>query len=160
MNFKSHANYQKFLSKSLLAIDFGQKVIGLATFLVGQDPYPLIHSQFPVQSFADTCKQLSMVINEESIDHIIVGLPFYTDGTESYMTRKVRDFVKSLSQYFPQINFHLQDETLSTQSAKERMMASPQFNYKIDYKKIDALSAVIILEDFITSPSQFELYPS
>jgi putative Holliday junction resolvase len=42
-----------------------------------------------------------------------------------------------------------QDETLSTQDAKNRMLNSPKYNFKIDLQKIDALSAAIILEDFM-----------
>ena len=49
------------------------------------------------------------------------------------------------------INFHFQDETLSSFEAEQRMINSPRFNFKIDKKQIDSLAASIILEDWIKS---------
>ena len=60
--------------------------------------------------------------------------------------RKLSDL---LGQNYPDLTIINQDETLTTYEAKDRMKNSAKFNFKVDPKQIDELSAVIILEDFI-----------
>ena len=48
-----------------------------------------------------------------------------------------------------QYQYFEQDETLTSQEAKDRMQNSPEYNFQIDVNRIDALSAQIILEDFL-----------
>jgi putative Holliday junction resolvase len=71
------------------------------------------------------------------------------------MTEKILLFCKDISQTFQLPTFR-QDETLSSYSAKDRMENSPQFNFKVDLKQIDAVAATIILEDFLqnTNPQK------
>ena len=87
--------------------------------------------------------------DEELVEGIVLGLPFLTDGTESTMTVKVRAFGELLKENLPSIALYYQDETLSTYEAGERMKNDPRFNFKVDPKSIDTLSAAIIIEAFI-----------
>ena len=135
--------------KMILSIDYGKKVTGLAHYTPGREPFPLGYGRIIYQSDEDLIKQLSEIISNESIEILVLGLPLFTDGTESEMTKTVRNFGKKLQEAFDKILFFFQDETLTTYEAKERMKNSPKYNFKIDLKKIDELSAVIILEDFM-----------
>lgn len=132
-----------------LGIDYGEKVIGLATYQPGTDPFALIHGRIIVKNDQTTFSELKTITNDEAIDAIILGLPFYTDGKESDMTKKVRLFGEKLHQKINDIPLHFQDETLSSFEAEERMKNDPRYNFKVDPKMIDALSAVIIIESFI-----------
>jgi putative Holliday junction resolvase len=142
-------DWDKIKNQQFLAIDYGEKVIGLSTYCPMRDPFPLLHGKIVVQSSKQVLEELEHIISEEFVEQIVLGLPLFTDGKESDMTKKVRKFAKSLNGRFPQCQLHLQDETLSTKEAEERMKSSPRFNFQVDPKQIDAMSASIILEDFL-----------
>lgn len=134
--------------KSLLAIDFGEKVIGLATYCVNRDPYPTPYGRIINKGLEVVKKELKRVVDDECIDMIIVGLPRLTDGKETKSTERARQFLQWVAQEFTQ-EVCEQDETLSTFEATERMKSSPRYNFSVDLTQIDAVSASIILEDFI-----------
>lgn len=134
--------------KNLLAIDFGEKVIGLATYCVNRDPYPTPYGRIINKGLDVVKKELSRVLDDECIDQIIVGLPRLTDGKETQSTDRARQFLNWVKNEFTQ-EVHEQDETLSTYEATERMKNSPRYNFTVDLTQIDAVSASVILEDFI-----------
>ncbi len=82
------------------------------------------------------------------MDFILIGIPYFTDGKASTMTKTILEFAKLLTEQLS-IPVYERDETLTTFEAKERMKSDPRFNFKVDLKQIDALSAVIILEEFV-----------
>lgn len=132
----------------LLGIDYGEKVIGLASYKHLADPFPLMQGRIVVINNQKSIEDIARIVEEEFIEAIVLGLPFLTDGKESTMTVKVRKFGQELVQSL-NIPVHYQDETLSSYAAEERMKNDPRFNFQVDPKKIDELSAVIILESFI-----------
>lgn len=143
--------------KNLLAIDFGEKVIGLASYCVNRDPYPIPYGRIINKGPDFVKKELTQIIDDECIDVIIVGLPRLTDGQETKSTERARQFLQWVTEQFSQEVFE-QDETLSTYEATERMKNSPRYNFTVDLTQIDAVSASIILEDFIRrNKATFEL---
>ena len=149
LDFKNFRNFNKFINKNILAIDYGEKVIGLASFTPGRDPYPLRKGKLVNNGFDLFLNELSLIIDDECFEVIVFGIPYLTDGTESEKTKQMKSILKSVQEKFSDLEVIEQDETLTTQAAKERMQNSPEFNFKIDPKKLDEISAVIILEDFI-----------
>ncbi len=135
--------------QTLLGIDYGEKFIGLSLFTVGRDPFPFLHGRIVASQVADPKEEIKKIVEEEAVDIIILGLPHLTDGTESTMTLKVKKFGESLSAYLENMPLYFQDETLSTYEAQERMKSDPRFDFKVDLQKIDALSAAIIIEQFL-----------
>ncbi len=142
---------KEFDNLTLLAIDYGSKVVGTAKFSVGRDPYPLMFEKIVVKNETQVVIELTRIIQDELIDVVVVGVPYFTDGKESEQTKKNKLFTELLRNKFPTIKIFEQDETLTTKEAEERMKNSPQFNFKVDPTQIDCLSAVIILEDFLNS---------
>lgn len=138
-----------YIDQLFLGIDYGTKVVGLATYHWGKDPYPLPYGKIIVKNQSQVIQELIEVIQQEGIEAIVLGLPFYTDGKESDMTKSVREFGKVLESKLKGIDFFTQDETLTSFEAQERMKNSPRYNFKINPKELDALSASIILEDFV-----------
>ncbi len=136
--------------KRLLALDWGEKFIGVATYHVGSDPMILAWGRLKGGSFEDVWMQLKKVLEDESIDDVIVGVPFLTDGKAGSMTHKARQFLNELIKVCPLRVFE-QDETLSTFEAEERMKRSPRYNFQVNLSEIDAVSATVILEDFVRS---------
>lgn len=151
MSLKTYPKFTEFLHKPILAVDYGQKFTGLATFTPGRDPFPLLHGRLAYKDDQKLINDLIKIIDEESTEIVVIGLPTFLDGKESTMTKTVRNFIELLQKQIPQKIFE-QDETLSTVEAEERMKNSPRFNFKVNYQEIDAMSASIILEDFIRSP--------
>lgn len=135
-------------NKRLLGIDFGEKVIGTALYCWGRDPYPMPFQKIENKSPDYVLKQLNQILDEELIDIMIIGIPYLLDGQSTNSTKKAQQFVKWLQSQHPQTPCIEQDETLSTFEAKERMKNSPRYNFKVDIKEIDTLSASIILEQF------------
>ncbi len=148
-DFSHYPNYQKFIAKRMMAIDYGTKVIGSAFYCPGPDPFPYIGEKIIYQSDDEAIKSIKKIIENEGIDILILGVPYYLDGKESQNTLKIKSFGSLLKLNCPEIDFYEQDETLTTKEAEERMKNSPQYNFKVDPTKIDCLSAMIILEDFI-----------
>ena len=134
--------------KKVLAIDWGAKFIGIATFHIGRDPFPLAWGRVAGGSFESVWPKLNQIFNDEVIDLIAVGVPFLTDGKVGSSTIKAREFITQLKKVCT-LPIHEQDETLSTFEAEERMKKSPRWNFQVDLSEIDAVSATIILEDFL-----------
>ncbi len=134
--------------KTLLAMDFGEKFIGIATYCVNRDPYPTPYGRIANKGEALVLKELKQIISDECVDEIIIGLPFLTDGKKTTSTARAQTFVDFIRQNI-NLPVHEQDETLSTYEAQERMKNSPRYNFQVDLSQIDAVAASVILEDFI-----------
>ncbi len=132
----------------LLALDWGEKFVGVATFHVGRDPFILAWGRLKGGPFPELWKGLKAVLDDEAIDQVVVGVPFLTDGKAGSMTHKAREFLAQLRTTCP-LPVHEQDETLSTFEAEERMKRSPRWNFQVDLSEIDAVAATVILEDFL-----------
>ena len=148
-DFSNYPNFQKFLNKRILAIDFGTKVIGTAIFCPGRDPFPYMAEKIIYKSHEESIKNLKNLVDNEDIDVVVIGIPYFIDGKESQNTINIKNFSQLLKLSLVDRDFFEQDETLTTKTAEERMKNSPEFNFKVDPAKIDCLSATIILEDFI-----------
>lgn len=150
-------NYQKLINKNLLCLDYGSQCVGVAQFTPGRDPFPLKWGRIIFKNQDQVLEEIKQICEDECSDLVIMGLPLYLDGKESDMTQRVRSFHKLLEERISPLPLILQDETLSTFEAKKRMENSPEFNFKVDPKQIDSLSAVIILESFLRSDSELPL---
>lgn len=150
MQFDKYPNYHRFLGKNLLGIDYGTKNVGLALYCPGTDPAPYAYKNTPYLSDQKTVEMLKQVAKQEQVDVVVLGIPFLPDGGTNRMTEKVRRF-GLLLQSSNLATFFEQDEVYSSQTARERMTQSARYNFKVDLKWLDALSAAIILEQFIQS---------
>lgn len=134
--------------KSVLAIDYGSKFIGLATYCVNRDPYPTPFGRIANTSQEAVIKELKRILEGECIDLVVIGLPHLIDGKRTSTTEKAQEFVNFIREQISQ-TVEEQDETLSTFEAESRMKSLPQYNFQVDLKQIDAVAACVILEDFI-----------
>ena len=151
LDFSTYKRFKTFENKKIMAIDFGFKVIGLAFFKPGLDPFPYMGEKIIHKSMSETVQLLKNVIEDEAVEVLVLGIPYFLDGKISETTKAIKQFGEILKTTFPNLEFFEQDETLTTVAAKERMQNSPQFNFKIDMTQIDCVAATIILEDFIRS---------
>jgi len=131
--------------------------VGLATFIPGNDPYPLSFERIRFNGQKKLISDLANFVTSEAVDILVLGIPRLLDGTETAATEKIKKFGELLKTSFPNLLVYFQDETLSTFDAKDRMKNSPEFNFKVSMDKIDMVSAVIILEDFIADKNQLNM---
>jgi putative Holliday junction resolvase len=134
--------------KNILALDFGEKFIGVASFCVNRDPFPSPFGRIANTSKEAVIRELKKIIDDEMIDLIVIGVPHLIDGKKTSTTAKAEGFIQFIKEHFS-LPIEEQDETLSTFEAESRMKNSPRYNFKVDLKQIDAVAATVILEDFI-----------
>ncbi|MBT4153045.1 MAG: Holliday junction resolvase RuvX [Candidatus Magasanikbacteria bacterium] len=103
---------------NVLAIDYGQRTIGMAWYQEGLDvvlPYGIISAK----TKAEQVHKLSSLIKEEGINKVVFGLPLtLDDGSENHHTKRIREFVKQLESTVD-VPIVFTDERLSSQAADE-----------------------------------------
>ena len=126
--------------ENALGLDVGDVRIGVARINhIAQIAEPLV-----VLKNDDTFgQQLRKLLDEHSIDLIVVGLPRNMSGEKTKQTLVVEDFVRENLEDL-ELKYVFQDETLSTVEAELRI---PK---RSEHLK-DAYAACVILEDFIAS---------
>ena len=134
--------------KTILAMDFGEKFIGVATYCVNRDPFPTPYGRIQNLGIDHVVRELNSIIDNESVDILVIGIPRLIDGKTTNMTTKVVTFITTIRNQFT-LPVEEQDETLSTYEAESRMKNSARYNFTVDLKQIDAVAASVILEDFI-----------
>ena len=129
-------------SKSYLALDVGEKRIGVA---VGDD---VVKIAVPFDTIdvdeGDAVTRIARIVVDERVDTIVVGYPRNQSGEATAQTKFAEDFAAKLTDIVPNIVF--QDESLTSVLAEQRLKA-----YKRPYSKgdIDAQAAAIILQDYL-----------
>lgn len=89
---------------------------------------------------------LETLFTKERISTMLVGLPRTMRGTDSEQTVKVRSFFAELSTQFPNINWKLWDERLSSKRAATVKTATS----KEDKIKSHAIAAAFILHSYLS----------
>lgn len=148
VNMEIVAKRSEIDKKHILAIDYGQKFTGLSNYKVNIDPMILLFGRVKYESDDKLIQDLKDIIEDEFIEIIVLGVPRFTDGKESTMTKTILAFGEKLKTSIDIPVFYI-DETLTTFEAEERMKNSPRYNFQVDYTQIDAMSASIILEQFV-----------
>lgn len=122
-----------------LGLDIGAKRIGVARLnSVARLPEPLV----TLSNDDSFLSELARIINSESIDLIVVGLPRNMDGQETAQTKTTKDFVDNVLKPAVSVSIIYQDETLSSVEAQN-------FPEKaIKDRGLDAIAASEILRYF------------
>jgi len=127
---------------NILAIDYGQKRIGLAWVQLGLDvilPFGVIVTQTASGKPRKWRQELYHLIEQESIGRLVVGLPLGLDGNENEHTYRIRDFVRQL-----------QNQTnLPVEFIDERFTSHEAKRYGQQGVSQDEKAAMIILEAYL-----------
>ncbi len=121
-----------------LGVDFGLRRIGLA-ISEGElaSPWQIIE----VSSFSDAIEKTSKIINENSFEEIIIGLP------EGQIGKKAAKFAAALRKQGFEVKSA--DETLSSKKALAELIEQGAGQKKRRFK--DAFSAAEILQNYLDS---------
>lgn len=128
-------------SKSLLALDVGEKRIGVA---VADASIKIAVAFDTIEVDGNELMAITRLVVAEQTDTIVVGYPRNQSGETTAQTAYVEKFAKKLADLAPHIVF--QDESLTSVIAEERLRSRKANFTKGD---IDAEAAAIILQDYL-----------
>lgn len=128
--------------KSFLAIDFGEKRIGVAR---ADSEVKLAFPLIAIDVDGTELEKLKQLIEVEDVYELIVGYPRNQSGEPTKQTELVEEFVSKLDINVP-IKF--QDESVTSILAEDRLKSTGKSYSKSD---IDMMAASIILQDYLES---------
>jgi putative Holliday junction resolvase len=132
---------------AIAAFDLGARRIGIAvTDADGLSAHPL--RTIERRSFGADLDAIRHAFGTRKIECLVVGLPLNMDGSEGPMARHARNFGARLADALG-IEVKLQDERLSSFEAERRLGGAVRRGRK--KHAIDAVAAVVILENFLQS---------
>ena len=130
----------------LLAIDYGQKRVGIAV----TDEEQIIASALTTVHSKDIMSFLKDYLANEKVACFVVGLAKKLDDTPSESARFIEPFVRRLKADFPEIEIHRVDERFTSKLAFQTMIDTGVKQQKRrDKGLVDKISATIILQSFL-----------
>jgi putative Holliday junction resolvase len=130
----------------ILAIDYGEKRIGLAL----SDPLRMFAKPFqtlPNLSYENTLLVITRIISEQQVGDIVIGIPWSLDGEKSPKTIETLAFIEKISADLS-VPVTGWDERYSTSEANDLLKAMG-YNWKKARTVIDAMAACLILKRFM-----------
>ena len=133
--------------KRLLAIDYGEKRIGIAV----SDPTGMIatgiESYLRTQSVKQDVLHIKDICRQYGISKIICGMPLNLDGTQGSSALKAQAFAKRLRE-LTRLGVEFFDERLTTVTATEYLIEADMSREK-RRKIVDKMAAVEILQSYL-----------
>tara|TARA_B100001029_G_scaffold84016_1_gene68949 strand:+ start:3803 stop:4219 length:417 start_codon:yes stop_codon:yes gene_type:complete len=137
---------------SILGLDIGDKRTGVAISNdVSSICTPL--NYIPSQDINYFLENLSILIVENKINKLIIGLPKLLSGKEGERAKYSRYISKKIKEKNKNVEIVLWDERLTSKQAEKYLIESGVEKNKMK-EKIDSASAVIILESYILGQSR------
>lgn len=130
----------------ILAIDYGQKRVGLAVTDVDQiiaSPLTTVHSK-------DIISFLKNYIKSENVELFVVGEPRQMNNTASESVKYIDPFVRLLAKEFPEIKVVRIDERFTSKIAQQVVLNSGLKKKDRQNKSlVDTISAAVILQSYL-----------
>ena len=130
----------------IISVDYGDVRTGVAAC----DKLQLLASPVTVIKQKDPellSEEIKKICLEKKAEKIVLGLPKNMDGSEGFRAEACKEFAKLLSEKTG-LSVDFQDERLTTVSAHNILNATDTRGKKRK-AVVDAVSAVIILEDYL-----------
>jgi putative holliday junction resolvase len=129
-----------------LGLDVGGKRIGVA----GCDGLGMMATGITTiwrTSFQEDLAQLSEIIQDRSVEILVIGLPYTMDGNIGSQAKQVQKFGRRVSAAL-EIPIEYIDERLTSYAAEEMMKAA---NISVSQNKgtIDRIAAAVILQQWL-----------
>jgi len=136
----------------ILAIDYGQKRVGLAV----TDEMQIIATGLTTVHVKDIWNYLADYIKKEDVECIVIGEPRNLMNQPSDSVRFIEPFVKGLRNKYPDMKIERFDERFTSKMAHDTMLAGGLSKSKRQNKAlVDTISATIILQSYMDSISNF-----
>ena len=134
----------------ILAIDYGQKRIGLAA----TDEMQLISTGLTTVHVKDIWNFLDDYLTNEEVESIVVGEPKDLMNRPSESIKYIEPFVKKKKKKYPHIPIVRFDERFTSKMAHDTMLISGLSKSKRQDKSlVNTISATLILQSYMNSIS-------
>jgi putative Holliday junction resolvase len=134
----------------ILAIDYGQKRVGIAA----TDDLQIIASGLTTVHSKDVMAFLEDYLAKNQVECIVVGDPKDLKNNPAESARFIEPFVKHLSRKFPTIKIERVDERFTSKMAFQTIIdAGLGKKARQNKALVDEISATIILQSFLESRS-------
>lgn len=132
----------------LMAIDFGQKRVGIAV----TDPLQIIANGLDTLPSEKIWEFIEQYLTKEQVDCFIVGYPKRLNNESSESIKFVDPFIKKLRKKYPSIKIELFDERFTSKMAFQTMIdGGLKKKQRRNKALIDKISATIILQNYLDS---------
>lgn len=132
----------------ILAIDYGQKRVGLAV----TDEMQIIATALTTVHVKDIWTYLADYLKKENVECIVVGEPKDLMNRPSDSSRFIEPFVKKLAKTYPNMLIKRFDERFTSKMAHDTMLEGGLSKSKRRNKAlVDTISATIILQSYMHS---------
>ena len=131
----------------LIGLDVGSRRIGVAVsddLLLTAQGVCVIDSK----GTAKDLEQISALIREKQVSHLVLGLPRNMNGTLGPMAEKVQTFGSQIAEKNPEVQVVYSDERLTT-SAAQRTLLEADLSRKRRRQVVDKVAAVWILQGYM-----------
>lgn len=135
----------------IISVDYGDVRTGIAAC----DKFQMLASPVTVIKQSDPellAEEIKKICVEKKAEKIVLGLPKNMDGSEGFRAEACRSFAETLCETTG-LTVDFQDERLTTVSAHNILNATDTRGKKRK-AAIDAVAAVLILEDYMRSKSK------
>jgi putative Holliday junction resolvase len=129
-----------------MAIDYGKKRSGIAV----TDPFQMIATGLTTVDSHDLRNWLKAYFEKETVERVIIGLPFALDGSDTDGTKPVKDFIRLFKKDNPGTPIETVDEQFTSKLAAQTLINSGLKKKDRQNKKLlDEVAATIMLQDFL-----------
>ncbi len=134
----------------ILAIDFGERRIGLAV----SDPLGITAQGLPTidtRKVKDVISHIKKIIDEKEVVKVVVGMPRNMDGSIGFKGEEVKIFIRKIT-HKTKVEVISWDERLTS---VESLRCMREMGTKQKEKEtVDRISATLILQNYLESISQ------
>lgn len=130
----------------ILAIDYGQKRVGLAV----TDPLQMIATRLETIPAHEIWTFLKAYFAKENVEKVIVGYPMQMNNQPSQAVQYVNPFLKKFQKDFPDMPLEQVDERFTSKMAFQTMIdAGLKKKDRQNKGTVDGVSATIILQSYL-----------
>jgi len=137
----------------ILAIDFGERRIGLAI----SDPLGITAQGLPTidtRKTKDVFSHIQKIIQDREVEKIVVGMPKNMDGSIGFKGEEVKKFIEKLTRKTGAVVKTWDERLTSVQSQRSmREMGIKQKKKGV----VDRISAILILQSYLDSLNEKSL---
>lgn len=134
----------------ILALDFGKKRTGVAV----TDTNKIIATALETVDTKELIGFLKKYCSAEIVEKVIIGYPLNFDDSATDATPLVEKFIPKFQHVFPNIPIEKADERMTSSMASKAIAQMGLKKKEREQKElIDAVSAVILLQEYLESQS-------
>jgi putative Holliday junction resolvase len=130
----------------ILAIDYGQKRVGIAS----TDILQISANGLETVSVNQIMDFIDQYIQKEPVEEIVIGYPVKLNNKPSEAIRYINPFIKNLTNKYPEKKVVTFDERFTSKMALQAMIdGGMKKNQRRDKSVVDKISATIMLQSYM-----------